>query len=93
MPKRLAKSKTPQSSAALEGSVALREAINYFSPQDASAPAHILAAQLGVSQQAVAKWEQRGWAPDNRASEIEALTGVKRLRMLKPELKRLIAAI
>lgn len=35
-----------------------------------------LAIMVGVSQQAVSMWCRRGWAPNSRREQIEALTGV-----------------
>ena len=39
---------------------------------------------LGVSRQAVWKWQQRGWVPLDRALEIEKLCGVPRGELVKP---------
>lgn len=49
-----------------------------------------LARQLGVSQQAVSKWVQRGFAPVNRVVEIEAQFGVPRHRLIDPKLRDLV---
>lgn len=44
----------------------------------------ILAARLGVSQQAVSNWLRQGWAPTRRARQIEHLYGVRALTMVHP---------
>lgn len=49
-----------------------------------------LAEALGVTQQSVSKWVRRGWAPVQRAAEIEHLTGVPRVRLVKPQLANLL---
>jgi DNA-binding transcriptional regulator YdaS (Cro superfamily) len=43
-----------------------------------------LAAQLGVSQQAISVWRRRGWVPLRRVAEIEAQFGVPRAELLNP---------
>jgi hypothetical protein len=50
-----------------------------------------LAAQLGVTQQAVAKWVERGYAPLRRAQEIEAVFGVPRARLANPRMLDLLS--
>lgn len=45
-----------------------------------------VARELGVTQAAVSKWLVRGWAPVPRAREMEALFGVSRMELIKPEL-------
>lgn len=49
-----------------------------------------LANKLGVTQQAISKWEARGWVPVRRALEIEAQYGIHRHRLLDPRLKDLV---
>lgn len=49
-----------------------------------------LASKLGVTQQAISKWEARGWVPVRRALEIEAQYGIHRHRLLDPRLKDLV---
>jgi len=49
-----------------------------------------LSQALGVSQQAVSKWLQRGWAPAERAAEIEFLYGVPRRKLMNPRLVDLV---
>lgn len=44
-----------------------------------------LARALGVTAPAVQKWRARGWAPEERIPEISKLTGVDRLRLVRPE--------
>jgi DNA-binding transcriptional regulator YdaS (Cro superfamily) len=51
-----------------------------------------LAEQLGVTQQAIAKWFKQGFVPLRRAQEIEALFGVSRARLINPRLLDLIDA-
>ncbi len=50
-----------------------------------------LAQQLGVSQQAVGKWVERGYAPLRRAQEIEAVYGVPRAALANPRTLELLA--
>lgn len=49
-----------------------------------------LANQLGVSQQAVSKWERRGYVPAHRVLEIEAQYGIARDRLIEPRLADLL---
>lgn len=49
-----------------------------------------LAAQLGVTQQAVSVWVTQGWVPKDRAVEIECLTGVARARLVDPKILNLV---
>lgn len=49
-----------------------------------------LAAQLGVTQQAVAKWVERGYTPLRRAQEIEAVYGVPRVALANPRTLELL---
>jgi DNA-binding transcriptional regulator YdaS (Cro superfamily) len=49
-----------------------------------------LAAQLGVTQQAVSVWVTQGWAPRKRAVEIECLTGIPRARLVDPKILDLV---
>lgn len=41
---------------------------------------------LGVTRQAISKWEKQGYAPLRRAIEIEAQVGVPRALLIKPSL-------
>lgn len=50
-----------------------------------------LAADLGVTQQAMSMWVRRGWVPLRRAQEIEALTGVPRERLMNPRVRDLVS--
>ena len=50
-----------------------------------------LALKLGVTRQAIAKWQHRGWVPIARAMEIERLFGVPRQDLLKPAIALLLA--
>ena len=50
-----------------------------------------LADSLGVSKQAVQQMVARGWAPANRAVEIEAQFGVDRKRLIDPSLVELLS--
>lgn len=43
-----------------------------------------LAELLGVSKQAVQKWVDRGYAPQERVVEIEAQTGIPRKDLMDP---------
>ena len=49
-----------------------------------------LAELLGVTQQAVSTWLSQGWVPLRRAKEIEAQTGVHRLRLVNPRVLDLV---
>ncbi len=49
-----------------------------------------LAALLGVSQQAVSAWLDRGWVPLRRAQEIEASLGVPRAKLINPRIADLV---
>lgn len=49
-----------------------------------------LAQQLGVSQQAVSKWERRGYVPAHRVLEIETQYGIPRERLIEPRLADLL---
>lgn len=49
-----------------------------------------LAAQLGVSQQAVSAWLERGWVPLRRAQEIEASLGIPRSTLINPRIADLV---
>lgn len=49
-----------------------------------------LAEKLGVKQQAVSQWLRRGWVPLRRAQEIEAVTGVPRVRLINPRIADLV---
>lgn len=50
-----------------------------------------LAQQLGVSQQAVGKWADRGYVPLRRAQEIEAVYGVPRAQLANPRMLELLS--
>lgn len=50
-----------------------------------------LAQQLGVSQQAVGKWVERGFTPLRRAQEIEAVYGVPRVALANPRTLELLS--
>lgn len=49
-----------------------------------------LADRLGVTQQAVNKWCQRGWVPLERAAEIEAHFHIPRSRLANPKIVSLL---
>lgn len=49
-----------------------------------------LAADLGVTQQAMSMWVRRGWVPLRRAQEIEAITGVPREKLMNPRVRDLV---
>lgn len=49
-----------------------------------------LGQQLGVSQQAVNKWQQQGWVPLKRAGQIEARYGIARTRLVNPKILALL---
>lgn len=49
-----------------------------------------LADQLGISQQAVAKWIKRGYVPTKRVLECEATFGVPRVRLINPRLRDML---
>jgi DNA-binding transcriptional regulator YdaS (Cro superfamily) len=46
--------------------------------------------QLGCTQQSVSEWMQQGFAPWQRAVEIESITGVPRNELVDP---RILSAI
>ena len=50
-----------------------------------------LAQQLGVSQQAVGKWVERGYTPLRREQEIEAVYGVPRAALANPRTMELLS--
>jgi hypothetical protein len=50
------------------------------------------AAFLKVTHQAVYGWLARGWAPGERAVQLEKKTGVPRAMMINPKLRKLLAA-
>lgn len=52
-----------------------------------------LARQLGVSQQAISEWVQRGYVPVGRVIEIEATYGVSRLDLVDPQLRDLLGPV
>jgi len=49
-----------------------------------------LAEALGVTQQAVSTWLQRGFVPLKRVVEIETLFGVPRARLINPRFADLV---
>lgn len=51
-----------------------------------------LARQLGVSYQAVQQWLKAGYVPLIRITEIEALYGIPRERLINPKYARILAA-
>lgn len=51
-----------------------------------------LARRLGVTQQAVSSWLRRGWAPTNRADEIQQLVGVPARELLNPRLVKMLGS-
>jgi DNA-binding transcriptional regulator YdaS (Cro superfamily) len=50
-----------------------------------------LAQALGVTQQSVAKWVKRGYAPLARAREVEAMYGVPRKSLVDPRVVELLS--
>lgn len=59
---------------------ALREAI------DKAGGIVKFAAAIGVTHQAVYAWFSKGWMPLERAVMVERLSGVDRLRLVKPSI-------
>lgn len=51
-----------------------------------------LARALGVTQQAISIWLHQGYAPPDRAREIEMLYGVPRASLVSPKLLSMIDA-
>jgi DNA-binding transcriptional regulator YdaS (Cro superfamily) len=49
-----------------------------------------LAAHLGVSQQAISAWLERGWVPLRRAQEIETSLGIPRGTLINPRIADLV---
>lgn len=49
-----------------------------------------LASRLGVSQQAISAWLDRGWVPLRRAQEIEASLGIPRVTLINPRIADLV---
>lgn len=49
-----------------------------------------LAASLGVSQQAISAWLERGWVPLRRAQEIEISFGIPRAKLINPRIADLV---
>lgn len=58
----------------------------------AAGGARQLAQQLGVTRQAVQKWQQCGWVPTSRALEIEQLHGMSRWALIKPAIAAILSA-
>jgi len=52
-----------------------------------------LAAELGVTQQALQKWIRKGYAPLLRVRAIEALTGVPRKELIDPRATELLQPV
>lgn len=52
-----------------------------------------LAAQLGVTQQAVLRWVRLGFVPLRRAQEIEAAFGIPRARLADPRVLALFTGL
>lgn len=50
-----------------------------------------LAIELGVVEQAIGKWICQGWAPLERAVEMEILYGVPREELVEPLLRQFVA--
>lgn len=57
---------------------------------DAAGSQRALAIILGVTQQAVAQWVGRGYAPAERVVEIEAQLGIPRAELINPRLRDLL---
>lgn len=51
-----------------------------------------LAEQLGVSQQAVSLWLDKGWVPLRRAEQIEKNFSIPRVRLVDPKIIELVTA-
>jgi DNA-binding transcriptional regulator YdaS (Cro superfamily) len=49
-----------------------------------------LAKRLGVSQQAISAWLERGWVPLRRAQEIETSLGISRAKLIDPRIADLV---
>jgi len=49
-----------------------------------------MAEDLGVTQQAISVWSQRGFAPMKRIVEIETRYGVPRLQLINPRFADLV---
>lgn len=65
---------------------ALREAI------DKAGGIVKFAAAIGVTHQAVYAWFSKGWMPLERAVMVERLSGVDRLRLVKPSIAQALEA-
>lgn len=50
------------------------------------------AASVGVTHQAVYAWFSKGWMPLERAVVVERLSGVDRLKLVKPSIADALAA-
>ncbi len=50
-----------------------------------------LGTTLGVSHQAIYVWVKRGWAPNDRAVQIENLYAIPRAELVNPKLAALFA--
>lgn len=50
------------------------------------------AAAAGVTHQAVYAWFSKGWMPLERAVVVERLSGVDRMRLVKPSLAQALEA-
>jgi hypothetical protein len=49
-----------------------------------------LAEALGVKQQAISIWLLRGYAPMDRAKEIEMAFGIPRIELLSPKVRSMV---
>lgn len=49
-----------------------------------------LADALGVTQQAVFKWQKQGYVPVERIAQIADKYGIERTRLIDPDLKRIM---
>jgi DNA-binding transcriptional regulator YdaS (Cro superfamily) len=57
---------------------------------DAAGSQEKLAKSLGCTQQNVSFWKTQGYAPNERAVEIEQLTGVPRAKLIDPRVLELL---
>lgn len=52
--------------------------------------ARALARALGISHQAIYKWQRKGYVPSSRVLEFERVYGVPREHLLRPDLAHMI---
>lgn len=52
-----------------------------------------LARRLGVTQQSISKWRQRGFAPLKRCDEIAQLTGVPARELMDPRVRAMVEQV